>query len=67
MERFNEVKDYTLNYIGGGEDTYQREIYKDHSKLGVSIVKALPGASALPSTLNVLNQEFSSTSYKFSK
>ena len=65
MEKFNEVKDYALNYLGGGNDTYQKGIYEGKSKLGVSIVKATPGLAAIPSTISTINQEFSSTSYKF--
>jgi len=67
IEKFNELKDNALNYLGGGNDTYQKGIYEGRSKLGVSVVKATPGLSAIPSTISTINQEFSSTSYKYSK
>lgn len=65
--RLTEVKDYAINYLGGGEDTYQRGIYEGHSKLGVSIIKATPGLASITSTISVINTEFSPTSYKYSK
>jgi hypothetical protein len=67
LGKLNDVKKYTLNYISGGEDTYQSNSpYAGYSKLGLSIIKATPGAAAITSTVNTITTEFSPESYRFS-
>jgi hypothetical protein len=67
IEKFNELKDNTLNYLGGGNDTYQKGVYEGYSKTFISGVKATPGLAAVPASISTAYQEFSSTSYKHIK
>jgi len=65
--RLKDVFDYGINYLGGGEDTYQKGVYEGYSKTVVAAAKATPGLAALPASISVAYQEFSSTSYKHIK
>lgn len=58
---------YSTKYLEDpNSDIIQTGIWKDHSKLGRSFMREFPGANAIPSTIGVINQKFSSQGYKYS-
>lgn len=63
-QNFANIVTAGANYLSGGDDTYDSGPWKDHSKLGVSLLKGIPGFSTIPNSLGVMDQKFSSTAYK---